>query len=36
MYIRDTIKVIDRLEITEQERARIYQGNAEKLLKLKI
>jgi len=28
MYIRETIDVIDRLPITEEERARIYSGNA--------
>lgn len=36
MYIRETIKVIDRLDINGEERGKIYQGNAEKLLKLKI
>ena len=35
MYIRETIKVIDALDITEAERAKIYHGNAEKLLRLK-
>ncbi len=36
MYIRETIKVIDELDITEEERARIYSGNAERLLKLSL
>jgi predicted TIM-barrel fold metal-dependent hydrolase len=36
MYIRETIKVIDQLELTPEERAQIYQGNAEQLLKLKL
>ena len=31
MYIRETIKVIDSLEISETERAGIYRGNAERL-----
>jgi predicted TIM-barrel fold metal-dependent hydrolase len=34
MYIRDTIAIVDRLPITEDERARIYSGNAVRLLKL--
>ena len=35
MYIRETIGVIDRLPISEEERAAIYAGNAIRLLKLK-
>ncbi|MBA2305821.1 MAG: amidohydrolase [Acidobacteria bacterium] len=31
MYIRETIKVIDSLEISPDERDRIYRGNAERL-----
>ena len=31
MYIRETIKVIDSLEISEAERQKIYQTNAERL-----
>ena len=31
LYIRETIKVIDTLDITETERRKIYQGNAERL-----
>jgi predicted TIM-barrel fold metal-dependent hydrolase len=34
LYIRETIDVIDRLAITDEGRARIYAGNALKLLKL--
>ena len=34
MYIRETIKVIDSLDISDAERAKIYHGNAEKLLRL--
>ena len=34
MYIRETIKVLDGLDLSESERARIYFGNAERLLKL--
>jgi aminocarboxymuconate-semialdehyde decarboxylase len=31
MYIRETIRVIDGLDITSAERHKIYQGNAERL-----
>jgi predicted TIM-barrel fold metal-dependent hydrolase len=31
MYIRETLKVIDRLDISEDERRKIYQRNAERL-----
>ncbi len=34
MYIRETIGIIDRLPIAEDERAAIYYGNAIRLLKL--
>ncbi len=34
MYIRETIKVIDRLPISVEERTKIYSGNAIRLLKL--
>jgi uncharacterized protein len=34
MYIRETIKVLDELDISDHDRALIYHGNAEKLLKL--
>ena len=33
-YIRETIKIIDELTITEEERQKIYEGNARKLMKL--
>lgn len=32
MYIRDTIKVIDGLDISDADREKIYNGNAAKLL----
>jgi predicted TIM-barrel fold metal-dependent hydrolase len=35
MYIRETIKILDNLEISEEDRAKIYHGNAQKLLGLK-
>jgi predicted TIM-barrel fold metal-dependent hydrolase len=35
LYIRETIDAIDRLAISEEDRARIYAGNAESLLKLR-
>jgi uncharacterized protein len=34
IYIRETVDVIDRLEITDEERERIYWKNAQRLLKL--
>jgi predicted TIM-barrel fold metal-dependent hydrolase len=34
MYIGETIDVIDRLEITDDERDRIYWKNAQRLLRL--
>ncbi len=33
-YIRWTIEIIDRLDITPAERSAIYEGNARRLLKL--
>jgi aminocarboxymuconate-semialdehyde decarboxylase len=35
MYIRETIKVLDGLDVSDEVKAKIYNGNAEKLLKLK-
>jgi predicted TIM-barrel fold metal-dependent hydrolase len=35
MYIRETIKILDGLEISDTDREKIYWRNAEKLLKLK-
>jgi hypothetical protein len=32
-YIRETIRVIDSLPISEDERRKIYEGNARRLLK---
>jgi aminocarboxymuconate-semialdehyde decarboxylase len=34
MYIRETIKILDGLDISEVDRNKIYHGNAERLLKL--
>ena len=34
MYIRETIKIIDSLDISDDDRDAIYQGNTTKLLKL--
>ena len=31
LYIRETIRILDALEIPDEDRARIYQGNAERL-----
>lgn len=36
MYIRETIKVIERLEITEEEKIRIYHGNLERITGVKF
>jgi uncharacterized protein len=33
MYIRETIRVIDNLDILETDRRKIYQGNAERLFR---
>jgi predicted TIM-barrel fold metal-dependent hydrolase len=33
-YIRDTIRVLDHLEISEEDRKKIYEGNAKRLLKI--
>jgi len=35
-YIRDTIAIIDQLDITEDDRNKIYYGNAERLMKLNL
>ncbi|MEO3999526.1 amidohydrolase family protein [Mesorhizobium sp. CAU 1732] len=35
MYIRETIKILDSLDVSEEVRAKIYNGNATKLLGLK-
>ena len=35
MFIRETIKIIDELDISDADRDKIYRGNAVKLLKLK-
>ena len=34
MYIRETIKIIDELDISEMDRDKIYRANAVELLKL--
>jgi predicted TIM-barrel fold metal-dependent hydrolase len=34
LYIRETIKVLDSLDITAEQRNQIYNGNAKKLLKI--
>ena len=33
-FIRETVAIIDSLEISEADRAKIYHGNAERLLRL--
>ena len=34
MYIRETLRILDALDVTEEVRHKIYHGNAEKLLGL--
>ncbi len=36
LYTRETIAVLDQLDMTAEERERIYRGNAERLLKLSL
>ena len=33
-YIRETIKIVDALPISDEDRQKIYEGNAHKLLKI--
>jgi predicted TIM-barrel fold metal-dependent hydrolase len=35
LYARETIKCVEGLDLTKEQKEKIYQGNAEKLLKLK-
>ena len=35
VYARETIKCVENLELTKEQKEKIYRGNAEKLLKLK-
>jgi aminocarboxymuconate-semialdehyde decarboxylase len=35
LFIRDIIKVLDEIDVTEEDRRKIYQLNAERLLRLK-
>tara|TARA_B100000470_G_C19710538_1_gene355279 strand:- start:625 stop:861 length:237 start_codon:yes stop_codon:yes gene_type:complete len=35
MYIRETIKIIDGLDLSDTDRDKVYRANAAKLLKLK-
>jgi aminocarboxymuconate-semialdehyde decarboxylase len=34
MYIRETIKILDNLDISKKDRQKIYEGNARRLLKM--
>ncbi len=34
MYIRETVRIIDELTCSDEDRAKIYHGNAERLMKL--
>jgi aminocarboxymuconate-semialdehyde decarboxylase len=36
MYIRETIKILDALDLSDAARKQIYQGNAERLLNIKV
>jgi aminocarboxymuconate-semialdehyde decarboxylase len=35
-YIRETIRCVDALEIPEADRRKIYEGNARRMLRLKL
>jgi len=35
LYARETIKCVESLDLTKDQKEKIYRGNAEKLLKLK-
>ena len=35
-FIRETIRCIDQMRATPEEKAKIYEGNARRLLKLKL
>lgn len=35
-FIRETIRVLDNLDITEEVRAKIYEGNAKRMLRLQL
>ena len=35
-YIRSTIEILDTLDMPDSTRAKVYQGNAERLLKIKV
>lgn len=34
MYIRETIKIIEELDISDEDRYKIFEGNGRKLMKL--
>jgi predicted TIM-barrel fold metal-dependent hydrolase len=34
LYIRETVRILDALEVSDEDRHKIYHGNAERLLKL--
>jgi aminocarboxymuconate-semialdehyde decarboxylase len=34
LYMRETIRVIESLDLSAEDRERIYRGNAERLLRL--
>jgi aminocarboxymuconate-semialdehyde decarboxylase len=36
MYIRETIRIVDALDISEEDRARIYRDNAVEMLGLSL
>jgi uncharacterized protein len=35
-FIRDTIEAMSRMRATEEEKAKIYEGNARRLLRLRL
>jgi predicted TIM-barrel fold metal-dependent hydrolase len=35
-FVRDTIAAVDRIRVSDAEREQIYEGNAKRLLRLKL
>jgi predicted TIM-barrel fold metal-dependent hydrolase len=35
-FVRDTIKAVDAIDVSDAERRQIYEGNAKRMLRLKV
>jgi aminocarboxymuconate-semialdehyde decarboxylase len=35
-FVRDTIKAVDSIDVSDAERQLIYEGNAKRMLRLKV